>query len=148
MNIVKISTLAAEECVRQQVGLDRVAMLIGAYEIVCRTGLKSTTPTLTSMLSIARVIEPLNYGGLRTTPVTFQNGGSSASPSLVAQASLRLFDSLPTEDIDDWITQFLWIHPLIDGNGRTAWVLWNWLNGTLDEPKTLPDFFSASSERR
>jgi fido (protein-threonine AMPylation protein) len=38
------------------------------------------------------------------------------------------------------VRSFLRIHPFTDGNGRVAFVLYNWLNHTLLAPAPLPDF--------
>lgn len=87
--------------------------------------------------------------GFRNTPVTFQNGGSSCSPSKIPEAMVRHLGMIHPdgglilfhpEDVDRWIKQFLWIHPYEDGNGRTASILRNWMMGTLDNPTDLPDY--------
>ena len=61
----------------------------------------------------------------------------------------RLCGFLPELDtpeaIGEWIRQFLVIHPFVDGNGRTALVLYNWLLGTLDDPQKYPDYFGESA---
>lgn len=41
--------------------------------------------------------------------------------------------------------QFLKVHPLVDGNGRTAKILYNFLKGTLTKPVWPPDFFGGIS---
>jgi len=45
------------------------------------------------------------------------------------------------ETVDDWYLAYEWIHPFIDGNGRTGKILHNWLNGTLDDPVLVEDYF-------
>lgn len=140
MDIVRVSTVAAQECVRQQVGLDRVAMLLNGYSYLSESDRLDST----AVFNLAEVIEPSNRGLLRRTPVTFQNGGSSASPDVIVSAFQSLMNNQPDPndfDIDNWIQQFLWVHPFTDGNGRTAWVLWNWFRNTMDSPLTLPNFF-------
>lgn len=81
--------------------------------------------------------------GYRVTPATFQNGGSSARADTIPDAMERLLNHAPfvKEDIlDDWIKQFLWVHPFEDGNGRTASILRNWFLGTLGNPTDLPHY--------
>ena len=47
--------------------------------------------------------------------------------------------------VDDWYLAFEWIHPFRDGNGRTGKVLHNWLNGTLDDPVLVSDYFGSGN---
>lgn len=49
------------------------------------------------------------------------------------------------ETVDDWYLAYEWVHPFIDGNGRTGKILHNWLNGTLDDPVLVPDYFGAGN---
>jgi hypothetical protein len=151
MNIEKIATVAAQECIRQQVGLDRVAMLIEAYDTFMKADAldegKTFPFSVKGMAWLARVIEPININGFRRVPVIFANGGSSCHPNEVQCSIVRHFGRLKDANTSDsgfndaWVKHFLWIHPLIDGNGRVAWIIYNWLNGTLDDPENLPDYF-------
>jgi hypothetical protein len=54
------------------------------------------------------------------------------------------FDEL-VDTVDEWYLAFEWIHPFRDGNGRTGKVLHNWLNGTLDDPVLVSDYFGAGN---
>lgn len=47
--------------------------------------------------------------------------------------------------IDDWYLAFEWIHPFYDGNGRSGKILHNWLQGTLDEPELVADYFGGGN---
>jgi Fic/DOC family len=49
------------------------------------------------------------------------------------------------ETIDDWYLAYEWIHPFRDGNGRTGKILHNWLNGTLDDPVLVSDYFKGGN---
>ena len=50
------------------------------------------------------------------------------------------FETL-VETVDDWYLAYEWIHPFRDGNGRSGKILHNWLNGTLDDPVLVDDYF-------
>lgn len=47
--------------------------------------------------------------------------------------------------VDDWYLAYEWIHPFRDGNGRTGKILHNWLNGTLDDPVLVADYFGGGN---
>lgn len=43
--------------------------------------------------------------------------------------------------VDSWTKQLLEIHPWVDGNGRVASILRNWLLRTLENPTIMPYYF-------
>ena len=141
MDAVKI------ECDRQQVGVERHQPLANAWQHARRQAQMGAPLTIPTLLKLADTAEPDNRGLIRTVPVTFQNGGTAASPqiafqlvhSLVAHYWQTAFDE-KGDVARDWLKQFLWIHPFIDGNGRVAWVLQQWLFETWDDPQPLIDF--------
>jgi len=45
---------------------------------------------------------------------------------------------------DEFVVEFLKIHPFKDGNGRVAFLLYNILNNSLDDPAPLPDYFKET----
>lgn len=144
MNLGQIARVAAFECERQQVGLDRLVMLLKGYEIAVEESRLNGLPSYHMVMAIAKIVEPRSEGKTRITPVTFAGGGDSCPPASVKDASLRLFKNMPgdtIEEIDSWVEHFLWIHPFVDGNGRMAWILYNWLRKSLHSPFALPDYF-------
>jgi len=54
------------------------------------------------------------------------------------------FDDL-VHTVDDWYLAYEWVHPFRDGNGRTGKILHNWLNGTLDDPVLVRDYFGGGN---
>lgn len=145
--IINIAQHAATECVRQHVGIDRVAYLLQGYEYALLHAESRPLPSEADALTMARLIEPSNEGRYRTTPVTFRNGGYAARPGVVSSATRRLFDFLEegaftgiSSAPEKFTENYLSIHPLTDGNGRTAFVLHNWVSGTLRNPQPLPEF--------
>jgi hypothetical protein len=72
-----------------------------------------------------------------------------ASSGLVNEFSIEgvatgQFEEL-VHTVDEWYLGFEWIHPFRDGNGRTGKILHNWLNGTLDEPVLVQDYFGGGN---
>lgn len=156
MNIVAVANACAVECERQQVGVYELAQLIRAYHHVSQTNGLFHDPY--TVKAIGKIVEPItNRNGFRYTPVTFRNGGTSANPTEIPRlmetlckginefktedGELEFSPSLRMSAIDFLVKQFLWIHPFADGNGRVGFLLFNYLNGTLDNPKPLPDYF-------
>ncbi len=139
VDLVAVAKACAVECERQSVGVDRLAMLIAGYAYVVENSDRRATEN--DVLSLVGIVEPSTGGSYRSTPVTFANGTSAAQASTVADATNRLFSLLDDEtDADEFCHAFLRIHPFFDGNGRVAFLLRNWLLGTLVQPQPLPDY--------
>lgn len=146
MDLVKIGAGAAAECVRQKVGLRELGYLLDGYLWLSEyDGILNVTV----METLGSFVEPAkNHNGFRKTPVTFSNGGSSAPASEIPRLMINLRDAIgygPWDNhegvIDRLVKEFLWIHPFADGNGRVAYLLYNYLSGTMDSPKPLPYYF-------
>lgn len=139
MNLERIASVAAQECIRQQVGLDRVAMLLDTYYKVYEHRANWGKLDLPIIRWMGGNLEPSNHGHLRSVPVTFRNGGTSSHPSEIKSRLETLLRQthLP---VDEWVKEFLWIHPFTDGNGRTAWLLRTWMLGQWNNPENLPDY--------
>ena len=63
----------------------------------------------------------------RTTPVTFANGTEALSAELIPRAMKNLIQAHKDGDLtpEEFVEEFLKIHPFEDGNGRTASILLN-----------------------
>jgi len=141
MDIVAVGTACAVECKRQMVGLPELGFLLEAYNWLYNYTDRVTVETFEILGSF---VEPgKNRNGFRRVPVTFANGGSSANASDIPRLMISLRDGiadLGQFGVNEIVRQFLWIHPFADGNGRVGFLLYNYLQGTLDSPLALPDY--------
>jgi hypothetical protein len=156
MSLADIARVAADECMRQKVGLDRFVSLLKAYRMA-RTMAAFGGPHESDVLGggLAYIIEPSNQGAYRKTPVTFPDGGNAVHANNIPRAMMQWWAGIEAfSDLvgdataphvsnvaDGLIKSFLDIHPFTDGNGRLAWLLRVWLLDQWDDPQPLPDYF-------
>ena len=140
INIIK---WAANECHHQRSGEKSVARMVEAYNNAMLSRDCGEHPVTESMICrLARIIDPRNDKGYRQTEVTFQEViVPPTKAQLVPQAMERLLENMDGATVDEFVRTFLVIHPFVDGNGRCAAILHNYLNGTLDAPQPLPIYF-------
>ena len=94
------------------------------------------------------ILLPDDMGDYRRVQVMFRNGTVAAhEPEEIPDAVSRLISHVHDPEMamtpDEFCREFLVIHPFRDGNGRTAAILYNLLNDSLDKPVQLPDFFGV-----
>jgi len=100
--------------------------------------------TVGKIQQLARVIDPVANpnGRFRTGPAVFMGGGSAVDADLIGGAldylftQLRVYDMTPPE----FYRELMWIHPMKDGNGRLGALVYNILNGTIDNPVNPPEY--------
>jgi hypothetical protein len=149
---------ATDECARQlNVGpLGVYHMLRGFAHARTVDNQQQWYPTITDICTIGAFVEPdVNTSwwktedlevNFRRIPVVFRNGGTATGHPLIFSALRRLTelaDSIGQDGgitVDEYVTQLLYIHPFVDGNGRTASIVYNWLSGSLMDPVPLPDY--------
>lgn len=145
----------ANECERQRSGERSVARMAEALGYAIRFNerygeLMVIGHTFTK--GLARIIEPRS-DDYRKVPCYFHGYEFAIAPELVDGAMHSLFINMvdnsrmtgaepPKMTTDEFVKEFLDIHPFQDGNGRTAAILYNLLNGTLGEPQPLPDYYA------
>ena len=145
----KIRDAIKVECDRQHVGEDRQEMLYQAYISVRPDAVLPLHAAF--LMNIAAAIEPHNRGRFRTTPVSFNGIVGGVPPENIERAMenwIKWYNSgllarlsLRETLVDVVIKEFLDIHPFIDGNGRTAWLLRVWMLNQWDDPQPLPDYY-------
>jgi Fic/DOC family len=149
---LQIVNWAARECERQGSGEMSVYHMCNAWYYT--TGRYDRPIFMDDILILGKLVEPVkNANGFRNTPVT-AGGNVMLAPRLIKDVLFKITEHQPRigeREIvregthinlaDEWYRQFEEIHPFIDGNGRTGNILWNWLMGTLHEPKDPPNFW-------
>lgn len=140
LDLALIGAVAGQEAARQQTDLAGLVRLLRAYQWAydyCDDPL-----TMVWLKSVAEMVEPKNYQGrYRCTPVTFQNGGSSANWADIPRLMWNWTNTETHWPVDARIKELLWIHPWDDGNGRVAWIVRTRLTDTWESPENLPNYF-------
>ena len=130
----RIYRFCAECCAAQESGELSVARMLDAWDFAY--GL--TEVTVGGVLELGSIIEPDNevlewrqIDVLKPLiPVIDWREIPSAMESLVLTSRFA--------DPGDWVQSFLTVHPFIDGNGRIAEIIYNWLRGTMEDPSHFP----------
>ena len=143
---LEVAYWAAAECERQQSGEMSVARMLNAYEYAHQALVDYPDDLYighTFIMGIGARVDNRNVN-FRTVPVHFAGGGFAINTGSIHQALNSLYNAWNDERItvDEFCKEFLDIHPFIDGNGRTTAILYNVLNGTLDNPITFPDYYA------
>lgn len=81
-------------------------------------------------------------GRFRTGPAVFMNGGTaSAAPAIEPYLNSWVMfveeGEITSEEAYRWL---MYIHPFKDGNGRVGALVYNILNGTIDNPVVPPEY--------
>lgn len=139
------------ECERQHAttpaDIDNMAVAYGfATGIAERMAQEGGSIFLWEIVGLGMCVDPVaNPGGrFRTGPAVFLNGGDAVPAH---EIHIYLDALLNTHNDPDWpltpdefYQQLMYVHPFKDGNGRVGALVYNVLNGTIDNPVTPPDY--------
>jgi len=82
-------------------------------------------------------------GCFRTGPAVFMNGGTSAPANEIEYRLNNLINWMGNGFAltpNEFYQTLMWIHPLRDGNGRLGALVYNILNGTINNPVVSPEY--------
>jgi hypothetical protein len=139
---LQIIRFAARECELQGSGEMSVAWMLNAWDFAQYVTRKGGSLTQSIVLHLGALIEPRkNARGFRTCPVSIGHDlldNQRVVPHQIETLVVNQDFMKPAE----FFKEFETIHPFVDGNGRTGAILYNWLNGSLDNPVWPPNFWN------
>ena len=156
----------ASECERQGSGEMSVYSMVNAWDFAQGTSPsgRENTKRMTSAFieHIGQLVEPQkNSRGFRQIPIYVGNGWEYIEKAkwervpelltmLLESYYEGILDEAPMHPLsksaeDQFYFEYENIHPFVDGNGRSGKILYNYLCGTLDNPKMPPNFWGSSN---
>lgn len=135
-----ILAFCANECERQKASPVEVLHMLDAYEYAMNwiVGIPGQRLTSTGISAIHSKLMPSKVG-YRIGPAVFDQGGVALAPEFIGRQVDLLVDNQRKLEPMEFVHRFLEIHPYRDGNGRTAAILFNLLQGTMLLPEPLPE---------
>lgn len=82
------------------------------------------------------------YGQFRKGPAVFMDGGSSSHSMYIEDNLNSLLVNLGAIPLTpaEFYRELMYIHPFKDGNGRVGALVYNMLNGTINNPVDPPPY--------
>lgn len=149
--LTNVMDFCAEEVKRQLAGPQAVADMFVGWQYAAQNPPNSVTNDPKYLETFIRSLDAYILGGrkgevaaYRTVPVYFGLSEVAMSWRNVPRAMESLCKAANDVEPSVFVFEFLTIHPFLDGNGRTAAILLNWLCKRMGNPLPLPDYFQES----
>jgi len=157
-----IVSFCASECERQHSGEISVSAMVDAWDYAMGVCRYIRTPlTLATIEEIGSLTEPKKNPNFRQIPIYVGNGWEYIEKAkwervpelltmLLESYYEGILDEAPMHPLsksaeDQFYFEYENIHPFVDGNGRSGKILYNYLCGTLDNPKMPPNYWGSSN---
>ena len=146
-DIQRIIMHCATECKMQDSGELSVSWMFNAWiyaideEFLCRPlDNKLFVPTIEFICMLAKLVEPVkNSGNYNFREISVKvNGNLIPVTDFQKNLTTLIENGWFKENAEEFYFAFEGIHPFIDGNGRVGNILFNLLNGTLQDPIMPP----------
>jgi Fic family protein len=143
-DMLVIVNYCAQEVHRQGASPLHVGYMFEAWKFALTV--TPTDITKDDILTLGDLVNGMAYKRrYRQTPVSFRDGSTGADWWDIPHLMERLLSFQNDATTDEFIKQFLDIHPFEDGNGRTASLLRNIRNLTLGDPEALPYYYGKDA---
>lgn len=149
MITLEIVRFCAIECELQMSGELSVYHMLNAWDYAQYTSNLKTKelPDIKDVEHIGMLVEPKwNKPGFRQVDVRV-GWDVKMQWDRVPEAMHNLMSSVEIFTPAQFFREYEEIHPWRDGNGRSGVILFNWLNGTLDNPIWAPDYWNDSRRK-